>query len=370
MSKFIDLFVDTIMTIGLPFISCYLILQSNLFLMTANIEATGLEKLGNDLLKPCHYLFVGKIAERDAKEEWVFTNQFQYEKNFAIRTVLSSILLLPSVSMGSCVKALSYFNEATRERHESMKMALLSTQVNSNLALYQSLGIQIEGEKEWANSLGFERRPGDDQVLKVDKDILGEVGILLDNAQIPWWLDCGTCLGAYRYGGIIPWDEDLDIAVLRPDFDNIRRLLNHLDPKKYLVEDWSSRTYPKSYLRIYVRDSGNRYDKRIDIYHFDIHPESKTIRRVVSNEHNLFMTNSWKAMERLYKVPAPIGIVFPLKKAAFDGIEVNVPSDTKKYLERYYGPNLAPVRLFNPKTNQYEKDLSHPYWKMGFTTNN
>ena len=33
-------------------------------------------------------------------------------------------------------------------------------------------------------------------------------------ADVKWWLTDGTLLGAFRTGEIIPWDYDLDIAIL------------------------------------------------------------------------------------------------------------------------------------------------------------
>lgn len=349
---------------GLPFVSCYFALQSNLFLMTANSEATGLEKWGNSFLTPCHYLFVGKQADRGNDGEWIFSNQYEYETDFAYRTIFYSIAVIPTLPVGICLKGLSFITESARNHHKSMTEARSSTTVVPHSELYRTLGISMSQGR--LQPLGLTRRPGDEKVLEKDKEALKDIAALLDEAQIPWWLDCGACLGAYRYGGVIPWDEDLDVAILRPDFENVRRLLNRLDPTKYIVEDWSSRSHPNCFLRVLVRESGNPLDKRIDIYNYDVDTSSKMITWVFSPEHNIFIPDDFKEQESKYKVPTPLALVFPLQRATFDGIEVNVPHDTVKYLQRVYGENLDPIKVYNPQTNQYEKDPSHPYWKIGF----
>ena len=60
-----------------------------------------------------------------------------------------------------------------------------------------------------------------DEVIKnIEFEILRDVAQFCEKSNIRYFLACGTALGAVRHDGFIPWDDDIDIAMPRPDYDN------------------------------------------------------------------------------------------------------------------------------------------------------
>lgn len=85
-----------------------------------------------------------------------------------------------------------------------------------------------------------------DQALKklqnAELSILLAVADLCKKADIKWWMDSGTALGAMRHQGFIPWDDDIDIGMMRADYDRFLEVAPEILPEGYSLR--TSRNTP------------------------------------------------------------------------------------------------------------------------------
>lgn len=62
-----------------------------------------------------------------------------------------------------------------------------------------------------------------EELRTIQMDILQNVHDFCIKHDIKYTLAYGTLLGAVRHGGYIPWDDDIDIAMLRPEYERFMR---------------------------------------------------------------------------------------------------------------------------------------------------
>jgi len=365
----IDYYKDQLTTwamhVGMPAVQLYHAATSSILINTAASDAEGVEKFANMLLAPTQYVLAGRYFETSDGLHYTYRQRFNYQESDQVMWMKTgaAVIALPfSLVLGGGLKMMACLNQNVMNHQHKIAHAFYKQAPSLNNEYYAALGIELVSLNQAQNleSAKFERRPGDENNMLIDKQALKEVIAIFHQNNIAYWLDCGTLLGAQRYGGVIPWDFDLDIAILQKDFENAFRALSVLDSSKYQVQDWSSRDRPKSYLKVYVKETG----LLIDIYNFEIDEQKKCVRSVLSNENCMFLPESWKIRERRFVLDTPISYVFPLKRAQFDGMEVFVPNQTVAYLKQRYGENIGPAKVYNTSTGHYEKDLTHPYWQL------
>lgn len=55
--------------------------------------------------------------------------------------------------------------------------------------------------------------------------LLGEFDALCKEHGLTYWIDFGTLLGAFRHDGFIPWDDDVDLGMMRSDVDALMAIV-------------------------------------------------------------------------------------------------------------------------------------------------
>lgn len=114
------------------------------------------------------------------------------------------------------------------------------------------------------------------ELKQLQIEILNYVHNFCRKNNIKYSLACGTLLGAIRHKGYIPWDDDIDIQLLREDYNYFIELWNKENNHPYNL--LSLETYPNwgmAYAKIYnpktiIRDGVySFYGINIDIFPID-----------------------------------------------------------------------------------------------------
>ncbi len=84
----------------------------------------------------------------------------------------------------------------------------------------------------------FHTSPELKAIWEVELDLLQKLKEICEQYQLTYYLWAGSMLGAVRHGGIIPWDDDIDIAMPRQDFERFKQICKEsLAAPYYLQSD-------------------------------------------------------------------------------------------------------------------------------------
>ena len=89
------------------------------------------------------------------------------------------------------------------------------------------------------------------EVQQIMFDTLIKVDQIARKYNIKYVLDWGTLLGCIRHHGFIPWDDDLDIALLRKDYNKLRKAcMRDLDPNLFWQDNKSEKKYHLDFAKV------------------------------------------------------------------------------------------------------------------------
>ncbi len=98
-------------------------------------------------------------------------------------------------------------------------------------------------------------------------EVLDEVDRVCRKYGIRWFADCGTLLGAVRHGGYVPWDDDLDICMLRDDYIKFHKYAVPELPERYVTLTFENEEYWQMITRVVNRGGISFEKEELEKYH-------------------------------------------------------------------------------------------------------
>ncbi len=239
-------------------------------------------------------------------------------------------------------------------------------------------------------------------------DLLLAFDAICKKHGIRYWLIGGTLLGAARHQGFIPWDDDMDVQMLREDYEKMVKILpRELDDTMALQCRQTDENYFFQYAKLRDRrsvlDENNGYDRifkergiYIDIFPIDRHPKWTQRLSILSFGHVykilkrkdipdsviIGKVKSWVALHEKFLFPVlrtvgkclggsyldALGVpfvverhkesIFPLTTLDFENHPMPVPGNYDKVLRDQYGdymllPDISKVNLHVSKLEIY-----------------
>lgn len=251
----------------------------------------------------------------------------------------------------------------------------------------------------------------------VQLDILKEFIKVCQSLDLKYYLICGSTLGSVKYKGFIPWDDDVDVALPRKDYDIFVEKAQALLPDYYFLQNYKTDKYYHHFCSK-IRDSRTAYIERnqknlnihhgvfIDVIPLDILPDDKNFKikyrffRICQLIH-LQSPEKYKNVIKFILKPfvriRPVYRCFEhyLRKncstdnvqycnfhnaknnwlymdfsyygqgntAKFEGLDVIIPEKYDEYLTAYYGDWRADLPSEQQEGHHYAEviDLERPY---------
>ena len=206
--------------------------------------------------------------------------------------------------------------------------------------------------------------------------------------NLEYWLDSGTLLGAARHGGFIPWDDDIDVCMMKKDAEHLKNIMgdkiwqehivlqthetdpNYFHPSWITLRDIKSEYITDNYYHNIIKYKGLQIDIFIieenipanllklssKLFNFMViaplmgRHRLTCLRPIVPINYSILNRFVFPILKKIHKksdtVSSGLGAdflkiqkkddIFPLRKIFIEGYEFSCPSNYDAYLTQLY----------------------------------
>lgn len=190
--------------------------------------------------------------------------------------------------------------------------------------------------------------------------IVKEVKRICDKNGIKYFMIAGTLLGAVRHKGFIPWDDDMDIGMLREDYERFLKIAKEeIGENFFLQTTETDLAYGLNFAKIRLKNTfieeaaastKAQAGISIDIFPFDAVPnDAKEItkhkkrtyflRRLLLAKQNYNARGKKRGVKRIVYAGLKFISLFYSRKKLCEKIDFEC--------ERYNNPNEKPLKIVN-----------------------
>ena len=136
------------------------------------------------------------------------------------------------------------------------------------------------------------------KVWAVEMELLKKLLEVCEKYHLRIWAEGGTLLGTIRHHGYIPWDDDIDMAMLREDYDKLQAIAKEEFKTPYFFQSGYTDLFPNGLSRIRKDGTAAIMDQAInrnyhqgifiDIFPLDVMPDDEVLFKSFVKLINLF----------------------------------------------------------------------------------
>ena len=251
------------------------------------------------------------------------------------------------------------------------------------------------------------------KIHDLDIELLNLTDIICKKYGFDYWIDYGNLLGAHRHNGFIPWDDDVDVSMIRKDYNEFLDVLTDLISnfehlqlsiaklnKPTEIMGFSQLTYnrkdikmlggidyfPMDYISCPIDDIENVFKQQKDKFHIDL-IKSTGEKNIEKSKNDIikflpgqvdvrkYVENSFDTLNITYEksdyiIPGIEGVlggyvypfilfkyddIFPLKKINFENNEYPCMNNFIDFLKTVYGEDFMKIPLKIHEHGRYDK---------------